>query len=111
MQTTGYSCQVLNETRTSSIDFSKNTQVSKLTKIRSVVTELLHAAERTDRQTDRREDANSRSSQFCEWAQNWWYGLSNMLARAGFCLAQVMTFYLARLLSHLAATSPDSVRR
>jgi len=32
--------------------FSKNTQISNFTKIRPVVTELLHAGRRTDRHDD-----------------------------------------------------------
>jgi hypothetical protein len=77
----------------------------KLTKILPVGAELFHAGEQTDRQTDRHDEADSRSSQFCECAENWCYGLSHVAARSGFCLAQVMTFYLACLFSHLAATS------
>jgi hypothetical protein len=42
--------------------FSKNTQVSNFMKIRPVGTELFYAY----RQTDRHDEANSRSSQFCE---------------------------------------------
>ena len=42
--------------------FSKNTQVSNFKKIRPVGTELFYAY----RQTDRRDEANSRSSQFWE---------------------------------------------
>jgi len=37
-------------------------------KIRPVVTELLHAHERTDGQMDRRGKANCRFSQFCQRA-------------------------------------------
>ena len=33
-------------------------------------TELFHADGRTDREADRQDEANSRFSQFCEFAQN-----------------------------------------
>jgi len=46
--------------------FSKNTQISKLMKIRPVGAELFLA----DGQTDRHDEANSRSSQFYERAEN-----------------------------------------
>ena len=42
--------------------FSKNAHISNLMKIRPVGVELFHA----DRWTDRHDEANSRSSQFCE---------------------------------------------
>jgi len=42
--------------------FSKNPHISNLMKIRPVGVELFHA----DRRTDRHDEANSRSSQFCE---------------------------------------------
>ena len=42
--------------------FLKNTQISNLIEIRPVGTELLYA----DRRMDKHEEANSRSSQFCE---------------------------------------------
>ena len=45
--------------------FLKNTQVSNSKNIRPVGAELFHADTRTDRQTDRHDDANSRVSQFC----------------------------------------------
>jgi len=45
--------------------FSKNTQISNLKKIRPAGAELFHA----DRRMDGRDEANSRSSQFCERAK------------------------------------------
>ena len=39
-------------------------------KIRPVETELFHADEQTDRQTDRHDEANSHFSQFCEAPEN-----------------------------------------
>jgi hypothetical protein len=50
--------------------FSKNTQISKLMKIRPVGSELFHADGQTDGMTDRHDEANSRFTQFCENAQN-----------------------------------------
>ena len=51
-----------------STDFQKkNTQISNFTKIRSMEAELkFHADGRTDRQTDRHDEPNSRFSQLCE---------------------------------------------
>jgi len=52
----------LNETSIFSTDFRKKPPTSNFMKIRSVGTELFHA----DGQTDRRDEANRRFSQFCE---------------------------------------------
>ena len=49
--------------------FSKNTQISNFVKFRPVGAELFHTDGRTDRQTDKYGEANSRSSQFCKRAQ------------------------------------------
>jgi hypothetical protein len=46
--------------------FLKNTQMLNFMKIRPVGSDLLHVDGRTDRQTDRHDEANSRFSQFCE---------------------------------------------
>jgi hypothetical protein len=46
--------------------FSNDTQILNFMKIRPVGTELFYAEGRTDRQTDRHEEANSRFSQFSE---------------------------------------------
>jgi hypothetical protein len=55
-----------NESWTSSIDLPKNiTPTANLIKIRPVGAELF----RTDGQTDRHDEANSRFSQFCERTQ------------------------------------------
>jgi hypothetical protein len=54
-----------NQSWTSSIDLAKNTPLSNLIKIRPVGTELF----RTDGQTERRDEANSRFPQFCEYTQ------------------------------------------
>ena len=48
--------------------FSKNTQISNFMKICLVEAELFHADWRTDRQTDRYDEANSRFSHFCHSA-------------------------------------------
>jgi hypothetical protein len=48
------------------IRFSKNIQIANVMKIGRVGAELFHADGRTDRQTDRHDDPNSRFSQFCE---------------------------------------------
>jgi len=57
MGSTLYSCQILMK-----LEFSKNSQISNFMEIRPVGAELFHA----DRQTDRNDEANIRSSQFCE---------------------------------------------
>jgi len=46
------------------LEFSKNPQISNFMKIRPVGAELFHA----DGRTDRHDEANIRSSQFCERA-------------------------------------------
>jgi hypothetical protein len=48
--------------------FSKNNQVSRFIKKRSVGAEFFHADGRTDRQTDTNDDANSSFSHFCQQA-------------------------------------------
>jgi hypothetical protein len=48
--------------------FEKNAQVSNFIKIIPVGAELLHADGMIDDQTDGRDEANSRFSQFCERA-------------------------------------------
>jgi len=45
---------------------SKNNQVPNFMKIREVEAELFHSDERTDGLTDRRDEANSSCSLFCE---------------------------------------------
>jgi hypothetical protein len=58
-----YYCQIL--TKTELLDrFSKNTEIQNFMKIRLVGAKFFHA----DGQTDRHDEANSRSSQFCERA-------------------------------------------
>ena len=57
-------CQILMEIETSR--FSKNTQISDCMKIRPAGPEFFHAKGRTDRQTDRHDEANIRSKQVCE---------------------------------------------
>jgi hypothetical protein len=47
---------------------SKNTQISNIMKIRPVESELYQADRRTDGRTDRHDEANSRFSQFCQYA-------------------------------------------
>ena len=59
-------CQILMELENSR--FSKHTQISDYIKIRPVGAEFFHAKGRTDRQTDRQDEANIRSSQVCERA-------------------------------------------
>jgi hypothetical protein len=61
MQSTRYSCHILMKLEFF-YTFSKNTQISNFTKIRSLTAELFHADERTDRQ----DEANGLFSQFCE---------------------------------------------
>ena len=46
--------------------FPKNTHLSNFMKIRPVGADVFHANKRTEGQTDRRDDSNSRFSQFCE---------------------------------------------
>jgi len=58
-----YSCQTLMK-----LEFSKNPHISNFMKIRPVGAELFHADGRTDRWSDRHDEANIRSSQFCERA-------------------------------------------
>jgi len=63
----------VNENRTFSTDFSKNSPISNLIKIRQVGAELFHADGqthnqtdgRTDRQTDRYDEDNSLFVKFC----------------------------------------------
>jgi hypothetical protein len=48
-------------------NFEEKNETSNLSKIRPVGAELFHAdGRRTDRRTDRHDEANSRFSQFCE---------------------------------------------
>jgi len=62
---TRYSCQILMK-----FDFSRqifeNTQISNFMTIRPVGAELFHADGRTDGQTNKRDAANNRFSQFFE---------------------------------------------
>jgi hypothetical protein len=60
-------CQILMKLEFSGQISKKNTQISNFMKIRPVEAELFHA----DGQTGRRDEANSRFSQFCESACNW----------------------------------------
>jgi hypothetical protein len=48
--------------------FSENTQIQNFMKFRPLGAELFHADGRTDGQTDRHDEANSRFSQYCEGA-------------------------------------------
>jgi len=48
--------------------FSKNPHISNFVEIHPVGVELFHTDGRTDRQTDRHDEANSRFSKFCERA-------------------------------------------
>jgi hypothetical protein len=48
----------------------------KFRKIHPAGNELFHAGGRTDRQTDRHDEANSRFSQFCERAQKIQQGIT-----------------------------------
>jgi len=57
-----------NKTWIFSADFRKNTQISNFMKIRRVGAELFRADGRTDGQTDRHDEANSRFSKFFEHA-------------------------------------------
>ena len=50
--------------------FSKNNQMSNLMKIRPVGADLFHADGRTDRQTDIRDEANSRFRSFVNAPKN-----------------------------------------
>jgi len=48
--------------------FPKNAHISKFTEASPLGAELFHVDGRTDGQTDRHDEANSRFSQFCEIA-------------------------------------------
>ena len=64
MLSTGYSCQILMKLENFSKYFLKNPQIWNITTIRIMGAKLFHA----DGRTDRRDEANSRFSQFCESA-------------------------------------------
>jgi len=60
-----YSCQILSILSFLEI-FSKNTQISDFVKIRPVEEELFHEGKWMCGLTDKRDEDNSRASQFCE---------------------------------------------
>ena len=67
--------------------FSKSIQIKKLMKILPMVADLFHVGERTDRQTNRYNGANSGFSQFCEGA--WRTLIEEMIS----CKKLVSDFY------------------
>jgi hypothetical protein len=68
MYSARYSCQILKKLEYSRQIFEKNIPISNFTKFRPVGAELFHAEGRTDGQTDRHGEDNSRFSKFCDRA-------------------------------------------